>query len=604
MKSLYHKVIFGSSRVVLLFVFVFSFISLIAQDVDEIKANKDYIWGEGKGMTLNKADKLALDMLISQISTHVKSNTTFERNETSGGNDGIYTEDFQSVVETYSQATLNNTERFVIGNEPDAHVFRYIKRSEVKKVFEQRKNKILEFVNNAVKAEKNLQIADALRYNYWAIVLLKSHPYAGEIYYRTMSGENQLLLTYLPVAINQIFDNLKFSVAEVKKEENLTTVILDVKYKNQSVTNFDYSFFSGKNWSNIVSARDGQGFMDFYGVDADVEKIQLKAEYIFEGESRIDRELEDVMKKIEHVSFRKSYYNFNVDQKADNNEKPKQLEIAKIAAVESTEQYQSTLDKVFQAVETKQYASVKQMFTDNGYDAFTKLLQYGNARILAKNDIKYLAFNDLVLARSVSIAFSFSNNKQFVENVGFEFDANKKISNITFALTERAANDILGKDMWSKEVRLTLTNFLETYKTAYALKRLDYVESIFADDALIIVGHEVKVKQTKENQYKNNKIVQYNRYNKQQYIENLKYSFSGKEFINLKFEDSYIRTSAKSPSTYGIQIKQNYYSSNYGDVGYLFLLVDLKNPTEPIIHVRTWQPHRNADGSIYGLSDF
>jgi hypothetical protein len=36
----------------------------------------------------------------------------------------------------------------------------------------------------------------------------------------------------------------------------------------------------------------------------------------------------------------------------------------------------------------------------------------------------------------------------------------------------------------------------------------------------------------------------------------------------------------------------------------LFLLIDLENPAEPIIHVRTWQPNRNEDGSIYGLSDF
>ncbi|HML83706.1 MAG TPA: hypothetical protein PKE52_00965 [Bacteroidales bacterium] len=55
---------------------------------------------------------------------------------------------------------------------------------------------------------------------------------------------------------------------------------------------------------------------------------------------------------------------------------------------------------------------------------------------------------------------------------------------------------------------------------------------------------------------------------------------------------------------YGIQIKQNYYSSNYGDVGYLYLQVEFPNPDTPVIYVRTWKPEKNPDGSIDGISDF
>ncbi len=55
---------------------------------------------------------------------------------------------------------------------------------------------------------------------------------------------------------------------------------------------------------------------------------------------------------------------------------------------------------------------------------------------------------------------------------------------------------------------------------------------------------------------------------------------------------------AKPPAwkiMFGIQIKQEYSSSNYGDMGYLFLLVDLNEPDRPVIQVRTWQPDRNPD---------
>ena len=84
----------------------------------------------------------------------------------------------------------------------------------------------------------------------------------------------------------------------------------------------------------------------------------------------------------------------------------------------------------------------------------------------------------------------------------------------------------------------------------------------------------------------------------------MSYSFRSKEYINIKFEESEIRKARKCGDIYGVQIRQNYYSSNYGDVGYLFLMVDLNNPDTPIIHVRTWQPEKDSTGAVYGLSDF
>jgi hypothetical protein len=106
------------------------------------------------------------------------------------------------------------------------------------------------------------------------------------------------------------------------------------------------------------------------------------------------------------------------------------------------------------------------------------------------------------------------------------------------------------------------------------------------------------------NQYQYNQIVRYNRLTKQEYLKKLKFAFGSKEYINLKFEDNEVRKSGKGEEVYGIQIKQNFYSSNYSDAGYLFLMIDFANPELPLIHIRTWQPEKSADGSIYGLNDF
>lgn len=71
--------------------------------------------------------------------------------------------------------------------------------------------------------------------------------------------------------------------------------------------------------------------------------------------------------------------------------------------------------------------------------------------------------------------------------------------------------------------------------------------------------------------------------------------FQSNQFINIRFADNDVVKMGAGGETYGIQIKQDYYSSNYGDHGYLFLMVDFNDPDNPSIKVRTWQPDRNPN---------
>jgi hypothetical protein len=263
------------------------------------------------------------------------------------------------------------------------------------------------------------------------------------------------------------------------------------------------------------------------------------------------------------------------------------------------------MKNLIDAVRSGNYQSAQSIFTPEGFDMYQKILQYGKARIIRDPELKYIQFDDGVMCRSLPMSFQFqNNNRTFIEDVVFFFNKDKKIANLTFGLSQVALNDIIGNPVWSERVRMVVVNFLENYKTAYALKRLDYIESIFADNALIIVGSVLKAKTTGDNPYLKNDIVKYNRFTKEQYINKLRHSFASNEFINIRFEDNIVRRSGRGGDVYGIQIKQDYFSSNYGDTGYLFLLVDLNNADQPVIHVRTWQPNKNADGSIYGLGDF
>jgi len=626
---------------------------VIAQSVESIKADRDnFIWGEGFGTTVKAADQAALADIIGQISTQVENTTEAQTSDINNE----FKKTWSDVVKTYSNATLKNTERMVIQNEPDAKVFRYVKRSELTKIFESRKNKIIELSQNAETAIKNNQVADALRYFYWSQTLLRSHPEASEIKMKCDAGTEELLITWIPMQINQIFANLNIKVDQIEQQEAYTTYNLDIKYKNEPINNFDYTYWSGQDWSNIISAKDGLGVVELPKNQINSE-IRIKAEYVFEGEANIDLELRDVMLKLPEVPYKNSYINISskvttppkaVDATPEvsntttvtesvNDSKPTNstaavsaitaetattatpteanaaMEIKPANAVGTVKPLAEAKDKdeimkkVISAISTKNYSGAESLFTPEGYTILQGLLQYGNAQVLKLTELKYYQFGETIICRSVPMSFRFkSNNRTFVEDVVFYFDKDNKINNLTFGLSKKTVDDIASNNTWSEDVRMQLMNFMENYKTAYALKRLDYIEKIFSDDALIITGRLTKVNNSPEFQYLNNSIVKYNKVTKAEYLKKLKYSFASNEFINLRFADNIVKRSGKlnAKNVYGIQIKQDYFSTNYGDTGYLFLLIDFSDSIAPQIHVRTWQPEKNADGSIYGLSDF
>ena len=46
---------------------------------------------------------------------------------------------------------------------------------------------------------------------------------------------------------------------------------------------------------------------------------------------------------------------------------------------------------------------------------------------------------------------------------------------------------------------------------------------------------------------------------------------------------------------FGINLRQDYFSSTYSDTGFLFLLVNVSDPELPLIQYRTWQPDRDVE---------
>ena len=248
------------------------------------------------------------------------------------------------------------------------------------------------------------------------------------------------------------------------------------------------------------------------------------------------------------------------------------------------------------------------LFTTNGFEVYKKLLVYGNASILKIED-NYTTYKmgEQTYVRGIPCTFSFQNNSvKFSENICLELNAEGKIHNITFSLSDIALKDIMSQERWPLTSRLQLIHFLENYKTAYALKRYDYIEKIFSDKALIIVGEKIEEsEQLDGSKYSlSGDNYEYTRLTKEQYLSRVRKVFSKNEFINIRFEENIVKKRDNQSDVYGINIRQNYFSSNYADQGYLFLMVDMADSVKPTIYVRSWQPLKSFNGHRISLSDF
>lgn len=574
---------------------------------EQMKANAEYICGEGWGDTYNSADQAALADLISKISLNISNSFEIKEEEFNTNSSFDSKTAITSVMNSYAQATLTNTFNLVISNTPQTHVLRYIRKSEVNKIFDERKEKVFDYVRSAMRAEEKAKIDDALRNYYWAFAMVRSLQYPNSVK-MTIDGVQRLLVTWIPQQIEEIMSNLSTKIASKDGNE----INLFIKYKGEPVTSLDYTYFDGQTWSNLYSAKDGMGIVELRpGVE--INSLQLKYEYEYADQCQIDKELESVMQLFKGTSFKNaSVYINNLDKKsAVSSEAKKEFEksvktesaanLETLSKVENEKELAGIMTRVINAIKAKDYDSVSDCFSEDGLEMYKKLLNYGQARLLGDPQFSFYTMGKRVVCRSIPMAFSFKNNRRkFVEDVTFTFDENKKIECVAFGLGSQAKTDIFNKGVgaWSDYAKMVIATFLENYKTAFALKRLDYLESVFDDNATIITGHIIKKapKVAMEGESfinSNNKLIKYTRQTKSEYMRKLKMCFQSNQFINIRFADNDVVKMGAGGETYGIQIKQDYYSTNYGDHGYLFLMVDFNDPDNPSIKVRTWQPDRN-----------
>ena len=625
------------------FLLVFSFTALYAQDIEQdrsimkkVQAASDrYLFASASADSLDQARADAVATLSSQIMTTVEVYTDNRINSNYSHGELNSESVFSQVAKTFSNVQLSDYQLLLVDKPHKKNnkytVFVFITKERVEEILAEIKENEKEaqkqraeqagmdvrfYYSEANKAIKDYRIGDALKYLYWSYVISLDTKVTLE-----ENGKSLPAAALIETKIDHVLNNIHISVVSCDKVkindfQEKYKAILNIEYvengKTEKVTNLDYEYGDGITTKSGPRVRDGVGTLD---LQYDLDEVRLQCIYSYD-ESETPQEIYALVKAKGGKKFASASKIVAIPKAEGQTAEPQQTENSNSNAVEeviessdpkdtlSPRNHDVMLDRiqaVEQAIRNKDYLSVKSYFTKDAYDSFKKLIQYGNASIIGTPQYRFLDFGDLTLCRSITMQFRFRNNKQFIENVTFRFNGDNIIESLAFTLSNVAERDILDKGKWARDSRLTLMTFLEDYQTAYALGRIDYLERIFSENALIIVGNKVE-KRVINDGIIITENVKYDTLSKAQYMNRLRRHFNTKEYINLNFTETDFERSSNGKEFYGIRVRQEYFSNTYGDVGYLFLLVDLRFD-EPIIHVRAWQNDKLPLEALFGMRD-
>lgn len=622
--------------------------SVLAQSKDQITGNARimkrimaesdrYSFASASDDTLDVAVSHAVQLLAGQISTNVKVTSEHSLSSMTKDKQLFESEMFRQVANTFTNVNLkdyhvltvgaptkkkNEYTAFVyIGNDKVEEIVREIQEKEKAAVAEKARilaKDIQFYYDEGCRSLQDLRIGDALKYFYWGAALSSGTEMAIK--------DEGVIMTAHPLfdaLIDRTMNNIivQAGCLQTKKVNDFQTthnVQLAFFFKDgdelEKITNLDFSYHDGNTYLTGARVRDGVSMIE---LNYPLDEISVCCTYQY-GENETPSDVAERIRSVKMRSYSSAYKTARIDKNAKPvpmlaqvQDKDESL-IRSVENVDDAETLSDTVaddysalkaivDDIVDAIEQKQYYKVRYDFTEEGYDCFCKLVANGEASVIDVPELTFIKFGNLTLCRSITMLFRYRGNKQFVENVTFRFNKDGLIESLAYTLSEVAQKAILDNDDWKRESKLTLLSFMEDYQTAYALRRIDYLERIFSENALIISGYKVMKKEHSDGICLHG-YTRYDTLNKAQYMNRLGRQFKTKEYINLNFTDTDFKQAFNVEDFFGIRVRQEYFSSNYGDVGYLFLLVDLRGE-DPIIHVRAWQDDKVDIKKLFDLKD-
>ena len=580
-----------------------SFGQLKQKEIDAIKNDTTLFWGESPECTsLDEAIELAMDNLYANIGRNCKPSPIYL--PTSGD------KKLENIIRSFNYDPKDLIQEAII---EDAHKEKYqyiikMERAVFRALCNERQNDISNMISRGMRQEEDAALEDALKSYYWSLLLIYAHPQGKKLTFEVKDGDGNVVCRninymWLDDRINGpdgILRSFRFIVPKENAiEDNDDGMIVNLRVKN--VHGVDVQFlrcecYDGKRYvANTV--RDGKLMTQIH--DKNLKNFKIKVNYTFEDDAKkLNIDVANAFACVKGPRYSNNIFTVNLEktESVKPNENGQGWNKIEKSHKVSTDVYLEKMQKIEAAMRNGNIAQARDCFSESGYNMLDTLSRYGKMTVVGKPNYKFLKYNDEVLCRSITVQFDFRNTPGFSQDVVFRFDTiNNVVTSLAFRLSDQAEHDIVSKSKWPEESRLLLVNFLEDYQTAYALKRHRFLESIYSDDALIIVGRFVErvpdlpdrmtLKQTP-------KEAELTQYDKNTYMENLRKCFQNNEYIRLRFTETDFNRANNLKDVYGIRVRQEYFSSSYGDVGYLFLLVDLRKANQPLIHVRAWQPDK------------
>ncbi len=603
-------------------------------DIEAIKAGDDYYWGEFCSQNQNESESAAIDQLLSKIAVNIESSFTNKVSESITDNQGEYKQEVEGIVKTYSSAQLKNLKTFKEPRDCGIYVFRYIKKSSVNEIFENRKQLVKDIFDKAEEFEEEGNYANALKYYYFSIVLLNSIPESTLMH----NGDN--LYTEPGFRIPDIIQSVRFEILSdemlTDKEREITVAVL---VDGEKAETLDFSFWDG---NNSVSAKsiDGTATINLYGSSTQFNSLRISVKYSYYENKDEIKEVGDLWELVRRPPFNYPK-ELDLDQPITQQKKEELKEKVTLEPMNESftlntfmEEFAQTdaVQEVQQAVDVEELKEIvpdhlknlqayfneeketdewkEDEFLDNKLASLEKFNNLSISNNTSKSDINK-TMEGWEFRQLSSTARYPSVNMQSKEYLVPDFDSTGAMTDINFGIMDGMYEEFrraskFGKD-WDK--RQVMIKFVEKYRTAYMTRDLNQLGTMFAEQAVIITGRVLKVDETASNNfaYEQNQPsqpdVEYLRQTKQEFLERQKVLFASKPDIHLGFSTFNIIRKNNQEGIYGISMRQSYTSTNYSDEGYLFLLIDF-NDEEPKIYVRAWQPKEWSEAALVELGNF
>ncbi len=603
---------------------IISFV-LSAQTTQDIKRNTTYYWGEATADTEQQASDAALRRLMNQISMRIVSSYQGKLKETDSGVE----ESVESIVNTHSTATLRNVKTIKTSLPEGIYVMHYIHKDEVQRIWENRKKLIYDIFNQAQEMENTGNLGNALKWYYFSLILIDSLPEENVEY----AGIN--FSVEAPARINRILQEVSYSFAsEQLYTDNERIFELEISYRGNPVSYIEFSFWDGYDQIR-VTGKDGRATVHLLGASKDFDKLDIETRYDFEecrNEYKTVNELWDLVKRpsfknrrrvqlektsgqliVTTTAKRKSTVSRATIKKSSE---PGQLNIVLDDSGECNvrQKIQTQTDGVMPLFNLKNNDQINEYFSDDTFlrEKFKRILEYNQPMVVHEEfhaDINPTATG--WETRKFTVLNEYPTlKKQVTEHLVYDFDDNGNLLDMNYSILDDLYQDFVNKsklsDDWQQ--RQVIIKFVEKYRTAYMNRDEDLLDSIFSDDAIIIIGR-VMDKAEKTRDYRYDKLsdeqpdVEYIRMTKQEYLDRQKEVFKKQRDIYLGFSTFRITRKNNLEGVYGVSMRQHYSSTGYADEGYLFLLIDF-NDEQPKIYVRSWQPQEWEEEKLVQLSNF